>query len=138
MDNQVPRFDIQLLFEEIGVCLDDNQYRDAISLIDMYHVYLRQRQVCFVSLHSEISTLTFMLQYGQYRPSNAVFSANPARGRLLFATNAILEGVRLKNRQWTWKYFAERRDDRNAYVGLFQRKLLGTLAGNVSFEFIYS
>lgn len=45
MEPHTPRFDVQLLFDEIGVVLDDNQYRDAISLIDMYHVYMRQHQV---------------------------------------------------------------------------------------------
>lgn len=44
-DKDTPRFDVQLLFDEIGVLLDDNQYRDAISLIDMYHFYIRQHQV---------------------------------------------------------------------------------------------
>jgi hypothetical protein len=44
IDQKTPRFDIQLLFEEIGVALDNHQYRDAISLVDMYHVYLRKRQ----------------------------------------------------------------------------------------------
>ena len=41
----IPRFDVSLLFDEIGVLLDDNQYRDAISLVDMYHFYIRQHQV---------------------------------------------------------------------------------------------
>ena len=51
VDRQTPRFDIQLIFEEIGVTLDDHQYQDVISLIDMYHVYLRKRQVSpFLSL----------------------------------------------------------------------------------------
>ena len=36
---------MQLIFDEIGVALDDNQYRDIISLVDMYHVYLRKRLV---------------------------------------------------------------------------------------------
>lgn len=44
-DKTTPRFDTQLIFEEIGIALDNNQYRDIISLLDMYHVYLRQRQV---------------------------------------------------------------------------------------------
>lgn len=44
-DKNTPRFDIQLLFDQIGVLLDDNQYRDAISLVDMYHFYARQHQV---------------------------------------------------------------------------------------------
>lgn len=45
VDKQIPRFDVQLLFDQIGVLLDDNQYRDAISLVDMYHFYIRQHQV---------------------------------------------------------------------------------------------
>lgn len=35
--------------------------------------------------------------------------------------------MREKKRKWTWDYFAERRDDRNKYVDLFQRKQLGAL-----------
>ena len=45
LSKDVPRFDIELLFDEIGVLVDDNQYRDAISLVDMYHFYTRQHQV---------------------------------------------------------------------------------------------
>jgi vacuolar protein sorting-associated protein 13A/C len=45
LDKDTPRFDVQLLFDEIGVVIDDSQYRDAISLVDMYHVYVRQHQV---------------------------------------------------------------------------------------------
>ncbi len=44
-NKDTPKFDVQLLFDEIGVLLDDNQYRDVISLIDMYHFYIRQHQV---------------------------------------------------------------------------------------------
>jgi vacuolar protein sorting-associated protein 13A/C len=47
MDKEMPHFDVQLLFDEIGVALDDNQYRDTISLVDMYHVYVRQHQVSY-------------------------------------------------------------------------------------------
>ncbi len=55
-----------------------------------------------------------------------------ARAKWNFACKAILDGVHERNRKWTWAYFAERRDDRNSYVDLFQRKLLATLAGTVS------
>ena len=48
LDKETPRFDVQLSFDEIGVLLDDNQYRDAISLVDMYHFYIRQHQVIAV------------------------------------------------------------------------------------------
>ncbi|KAK0233092.1 hypothetical protein IW262DRAFT_1304036 [Armillaria fumosa] len=109
VDNHTPRFDLQLLFDEIGVALDDHQYRDVISLLDMYHVYIRQHQ------------------YRKYRPSDEEFSINAVSARLHFAGVAILEEVREKRRKWTWGYFAERRDDRNKYVDLFQRKQLGAL-----------
>lgn len=57
LDKETPRFDVQLLFDEIGVILDDNQYRDAISLVEMYHFYMRQHQVCFEPSELD-STLT--------------------------------------------------------------------------------
>ena len=138
VDRQTPRFDIQLIFEEIGVTLDDNQYRDAISLVDMYHVYLRKRQVSPFSflVHVFLSVL-HVAQYGRYRPSEEEFNINPAKARLIYAGNAILGGVKEKNRKWTWEYFAERRDDRNGYVELFQKKLLSSLVGPVSFPFLY-
>jgi vacuolar protein sorting-associated protein 13A/C len=44
-DNTTAKNDVQLLFDEIGFVVDDNQYRDAISMVDMYHFYLRQQEV---------------------------------------------------------------------------------------------
>ncbi|KAJ7181657.1 vacuolar protein sorting-associated protein 13 [Mycena crocata] len=110
-DSKTPHFDVQLLFDEIGVALDDKQYRDIISLVDMYHVYMRQHQ------------------YRKFRPTDTEFTDNRAKYRLRYAGTAILEGVRDRRRKWTWAYFAERRDDRNKYVDLFQKKSLSTLAG---------
>lgn len=109
LDKNTPHFDVQLLFDEIGVALDDNQYRDAISLADMYHVYIRQHQ------------------YRKHRPSDEEFKANRARALLRFATQAILDGVHDRHRKWTWAYFAERRDDRNKYVELFEKKMTNSL-----------
>ncbi|KAF9453814.1 vacuolar protein sorting-associated protein 13 [Macrolepiota fuliginosa MF-IS2] len=111
IDSHTPRFDIQLLFDEIGVALDRDQYRDVLSLLDMYHVYLRQHQ------------------YRKYRPNDEEFSANTAKARLQYAGRAILGEVQERNYKWTWSYFAERRDDRNRYIGLFQKKLLAPLGG---------
>ncbi|KAI0639418.1 vacuolar protein sorting-associated protein 13 [Trametes polyzona] len=110
LDKETPRFDVQLSFDEIGVLLDDNQYRDAISLVDMYHFYIRQHQ------------------YQKYRPAAEEFEKNRPRALLKFATTAILDEVRDRRRRWTWEYFAERRDDRHRYVDLFKRKHLGPLA----------
>ncbi|KAH6917385.1 vacuolar protein sorting-associated protein vps13 [Coprinopsis sp. MPI-PUGE-AT-0042] len=111
VDRNTPRFNIELLFDEIGVALDNDQYRDAISLVDMYHVYIRKHQ------------------YRKFYPTDEQLIETPARARLRYAANAILSGVQEKNRKWTWSYFAERRDDRNRYVELFQKRLLGALQG---------
>lgn len=43
-----PKYDIQLSFGEVGFRLDEHQYRDTISLIEMYHFYVRQVQVMFL------------------------------------------------------------------------------------------
>jgi Vacuolar sorting-associated protein 13, N-terminal len=57
LNKETPRFDIQLLFDEIGVLLDNNQYRDFISLIDMYHFYTRQHQVSHLCVAKLVMTL---------------------------------------------------------------------------------
>jgi vacuolar protein sorting-associated protein 13A/C len=64
--------------------------------------------------------------------SEGDFSISAAQSRLRFAGAAILAGVRERNRKWTWEYFAERRDDRNKYVELFQKKILKTLSAPAS------
>ncbi|KAK7694663.1 hypothetical protein QCA50_001851 [Cerrena zonata] len=109
VDKEIPRFDVQLLFDQIGVLLDDNQYRDVISLVDMYHFYIRQHQ------------------YQKYRPLQKELDENKPRALLRFATTAILEEVRDRKKKWTWTYFAERRDDRHRYVDLFKQKQMGPL-----------
>ncbi|KZS92954.1 vacuolar protein sorting-associated protein 13 [Sistotremastrum niveocremeum HHB9708] len=100
-----PKNDVELQFNELAFTLDDHQYRDIISLIDMYHFYLRQHQ------------------YHKYRPTEEELDNNRSRALLRFAGNAILQGVHDKNRRWTWQYFAERRDDRHSYVRIFKQKL---------------
>ncbi|KAG5731737.1 Vacuolar protein sorting-associated protein 13 [Termitomyces sp. T112] len=107
INENTPRFDVHLIFDEIGVALDNNQYRDIISLLDMYHVYIRRRQ------------------YNKYRPQE--HSLSTGKTRLLFAATAVLEGIRERNHKWTWSYFAERRDNRNKYIDLFEKKTLSVL-----------
>ncbi|KAF9652010.1 vacuolar protein sorting-associated protein 13 [Thelephora ganbajun] len=110
ISKDVPKFDIELLFDEIGVLLDDNQYRDAISLVDMYHFYTRQHQ------------------YRKYRPTVEALESNRPLALLQFAGRAILAEVKERRYRWTWKYFATRRDDRKEYVERFRKKLLENAA----------
>jgi vacuolar protein sorting-associated protein 13A/C len=53
---------------------------------------------------------------------------NRGRALISFAGKAILSDIHERNRRWTWAYFAERRDDRNAYVELFKKQMLNQLA----------
>jgi vacuolar protein sorting-associated protein 13A/C len=75
-------------------------------------------------------------QFRKYRPSLEEFNANSARARLRFAGAAVLDGVRERHRQWTWSYFAERRDDRLKYIDLFQKKLQNLATPSVSLNHI--
>ncbi|KAI0321342.1 hypothetical protein OF83DRAFT_1274656 [Amylostereum chailletii] len=106
LDSKTPRFDIQILFDEIAVLLDDHQYRDIISLVDMFHVYARKHQ------------------YRKYKIAAEENEGSHPRALLKFAGQAILDGVHERNRKWTWAYFAERRDDRHRYVELFKKTQL--------------
>lgn len=45
LDDKTPKFDVELDFEEIGFVLDNHQYRDVVSMVDMYHFFLRNQQV---------------------------------------------------------------------------------------------
>ena len=117
LDNKTPKFDVQLLFEEIGFILDDHQYRDIISMVDMYHFFLRHQQ------------------YRKLRPSDEQIAKNKARAMLKFAGQAILEQVHDRRKRWTWGHFQERRNDRKRYVELYRKKLPGTLGGPELGEF---
>ncbi|CAE6434049.1 unnamed protein product, partial [Rhizoctonia solani] len=103
-DSTTAKNDVQLLFDEIGFVVDDNQYRDAISMVDMYHFYLRQQQ------------------YRAHRPSDDELKENKARAMLRFAGKMILQEVHEKNYKWSWQHFAKRRDDRREYIKLFKKK----------------
>lgn len=87
------------------MALDEDQYRDIISMLDMYHFYNRQAQ------------------YRKYRPSQSSLEENPGKARLLFGFHAIHQEICEKNTKWTWKYLKERRDMREEYVALFKEKV---------------
>ncbi|PWZ02331.1 hypothetical protein BCV70DRAFT_172197 [Testicularia cyperi] len=104
MTPEIPKMDAQLLFEELGFALDDEQYRDVISVADLFHFYTRQAQ------------------YRKFRPSSEEIEQNRPRALLRFAGRAILNEVHEKHKVWSWDYFRQRRDDRKEYVELFKQK----------------
>ncbi|KAL7419546.1 Vacuolar protein sorting-associated protein 13 [Cryptotrichosporon argae] len=105
MSSSVPKIDAQVIFDEIGVVLDRDQYRDALSVVDVFHFYRRTHQ------------------YYRYRPAETEFASNPAKARLKFAMDAIRAEVHDRHRRWTWDYLAQRRDQRKQYVDLYVKRL---------------
>ena len=99
----VPKFKANLLFDEIGVVLDDDQYRDALMMVDLFHYFIRHQE------------------YKKLQPKGVSPTEDP-RAWFKFAGNAVLGKIHERNRRWTWDYFRERRDDRKRYIELFKKK----------------
>ncbi|PGH18613.1 hypothetical protein AJ79_00392 [Helicocarpus griseus UAMH5409] len=97
-----PRIKARLLFDELGFVLDDDQYRDALMLVDLFHYFIRHHE------------------YKQLQPK--VRPKEDPRAWLQFAGNSVLSKIHERNRRWTWGYIKERRDDRIAYIKLFKMK----------------
>lgn len=102
-DTHTPKFKANLLFDEIGVVLDDDQYRDALMMADLFHYFIRHQE------------------YKRLQPKGVTPKEDP-RAWLNFAGNAVLSKIQERNRRWTWDYFRERRDDRLRYIELFKKK----------------
>ncbi|KAL2157330.1 hypothetical protein VTH06DRAFT_6268 [Thermothelomyces fergusii] len=100
---QAPKFKATLLFDEIGLVLDDQQYRDALMMVDLFHYFIRHQE------------------YKKYQPKGVTPKEDP-RAWLKFAGEAVLSKIHERNRRWSWDYFRERRDDRRRYIELFKKK----------------
>lgn len=102
-DVQIPKFKANLLFEEIGLVLDDDQYRDALMMVDLFHYFIRHQE------------------YKKLQPKGVTVKEDP-RAWFRFAGNAVLGKIHERNRKWSWDYFKERRDNRIRYIELFKKK----------------
>ena len=97
-----PNIKARLLFDELGFVIDEDQYRDALMLIDLFHYFLRHQE------------------YKKYQPDSR--PKEDPRAWLQFAGKAVLEKIHDRNQKWSWEYFRERRDDRRRYIELFKKK----------------
>lgn len=97
-----PKMKARLLFNELGFVIDDDQYRDALMLVDLFHYFIRHQE------------------YRKFQPK-APPKEDP-RAWLRFATKSVHDKIHERNRRWTWAYFKERRDDRIKYIELFKKK----------------
>jgi vacuolar protein sorting-associated protein 13A/C len=106
LDGCGPKTLATLLFSELGFILDDEQYRTALQMVDLFHFYLRQQQ------------------YRSFRPPKNVTPKDDPRAWFKFAGNAILSEIRERNRRQKWDFFVERRQDRINYIELYKKKLM--------------
>ncbi|KAF2471810.1 vacuolar protein sorting-associated protein 13 [Lindgomyces ingoldianus] len=97
-----PKMKARLLFDELGFIIDEDQYRDALMLVDLFHYFIRHQE------------------YKKFQPKSSP-KEDPA-GWLRFAAQAVLDKIHDRNRKWSWDYFKERRDDRIRYIDLFKKK----------------
>ena len=97
-----PKVKARLLFHELGFVLDDHQYRDALMMIDLFHYFIRHQE------------------YKKLQPKKT--PKEDPKAWLQFAFRAVLTKIQERNRQWTWGYMKERRDDRVRYIELFKEK----------------
>lgn len=97
-----PKIKARLLFNELGFVLDDDQYRDALMLVDLFHYFIRHQE------------------YRKLQPKKS--PKEDPRAWLQFAGKAVLDKIHDRNRRWSWAFFKERRDDRQKYIALFKKK----------------
>lgn len=107
--HDIPKMKANLLFDEIGFVLDEDQYRDALMMVDLFHFYIRHQQ------------------YKKYQPKGVTVKQDP-RAWFKFAGNAVLSQIHEKNRRWSWAYFEERRNDRKRYIDLFKKQKRETIS----------
>lgn len=96
----------ELFFDEIGVVLNDEQYRDANHMAELFQRYERQRQ------------------YMPFKPSAEELQQNKARALLKFACNAVRNDVHASIYPSTWEGIHQFVTDRKTYVDLFKKRTL--------------
>lgn len=112
--NQVPKIDASLLFDELSFTIDNEQYRDTILMIDLFHSYLKKEK------------------YKHLHPSpDKTPKKNPLE-YFRFAGNAVLSEIHERNERWTWGRIKQRRDDRKAYIDVYVKNKLDTISPDES------
>ncbi|KAK5949277.1 Vacuolar protein sorting-associated protein 13 [Knufia fluminis] len=97
-----PKVKARLLFQELGFVIDEDQYRDALMLVDLMHYFIRQQE------------------YKKDQPEKSPKEA--PREWVRFAGKAVLNKIHDRNKMWSWAYIKERRDMRLHYIELFKKK----------------
>ncbi|CAO3579446.1 unnamed protein product [Absidia cylindrospora] len=126
-DEKVAQVDTTLLFEELAFGLDNEQYRDALLLVDLLHSNLKKQQ------------------HLKFRPPPGTSPKSDPRAYFKYAGQTVLARIHERNYRWTWDHFKKRRDERLAYIDTYltvhlnkatsqQKAQLTQLERDLSFE----
>jgi len=99
-----PHIKAELFFDEFGIDLDSQQYRDILWTASKFHWYIKTQK------------------FRKFRPKVAV--EEDPKEWFKYAAKSILNEIHEKNYKWSWEYFATRRDQRKAYIKLWKMKQL--------------
>lgn len=99
-----PKTSAELLFDQIGIVLNDEQYRDANHMAELFQRYERQHQ------------------YMPFKPSEEELQRNKPRALLNFACRAIRHDVHAALYPSTWAGIQSFAADRKTYVDLFKKR----------------
>ncbi|KAL9612615.1 MAG: hypothetical protein Q9167_002785 [Letrouitia subvulpina] len=97
-----PKIKSRLLFNELGFVLDEDQYRDALMMVDLFHYFIRHQE------------------YKKFQPKST--PKEDPRAWLQFALDAVHTKIHERNYKWTWDCMRQRRDDRLRYIEFFKKK----------------
>lgn len=97
-----PKMDAQLVFDQIGLTISNEQYSGGLSMINLFSFYARQAQ------------------YQAFRPTQQELETNGPLAKFRFAARVIVSEMHQRRRVWTWEYMRERRDLRLEYIRLFK------------------
>ena len=97
-----PKIKARLLFNELGFVLDDEQYRDALMMVDLFHYFIRHQE------------------YKKLQPKST--PKEDPKAWLRFAFRSVYIKIQERNRRNSWDYIKERRDDRIRYIEFFKKK----------------
>ncbi|KAF9185293.1 hypothetical protein BGZ51_009186 [Haplosporangium sp. Z 767] len=103
----VPKAGVTLSFDELGFVVDDEQYKNVLLMMGLFHSFMRQHE------------------FRKFRPPKSITPKKDPLAWFRYAGQAVLSQIHERNRRWTWAYFEERRDDRKAYVELYKNHKLG-------------
>lgn len=98
-----PHIELQMLYDEFGLEIDDSQYADILHVLSSIHLSQKAQK------------------FKKMRPEYTV-NENP-KGWFRYIGDCVLEGIREKNEMWTWNHISKRIQQRRLYVGLWSKKL---------------